>query len=302
MCGPRKRLFTVHNLTCPMRRIRLASCCRALRACTLSSSSLWGSVSPRLDSKPAYYDSLAAWLAAHKGGLQTLWFMSGSKGETAAAVVPRLLRSMAGGTLADLELRDVPAGADTQALAQLQLTRLRMVGCSSKALPSELAALPLAELELTVCPHLTTDAALAPLAHLRASLTSLKLQYCHMVGRIPAPLRALSTLRALELELNADRATMWPLPPPAPDAFAPPACLTALTSLKLWGWGFPVLPAELSAMHGLKVRTPAAYLPVNGKAGCCWTQLPGTLHAGVACAACPTSRLCLPSHRMPAGR
>jgi len=121
--------------TITRRRIRLASCCRALRARTLSSSLFWGWLFPKLDGKPpTYFDSLAAWLAAHKGGLHRLWLMPGRKDQVVAAAVPGLLHSMAGGTLAELELSNVPASAEMRALGRLQLTRLRVVGWDPQAL------------------------------------------------------------------------------------------------------------------------------------------------------------------------
>ncbi len=176
--------------------MRLTSCCRALRAGTLSNRRLWGSLQPDLCNKPsACFNSLAAWLAAHKSGLHTLWLDVNNRLERAvAAAVPGLLRSMAGGTLAALQLCRAPAGAGLQALGELQLTRLNMSECGTEALPDELVALPLAQLELTNCERLglKADSALAPLARLGASLTSLKLVHCGLAGRVPAPLRALS--------------------------------------------------------------------------------------------------------------
>jgi len=291
--------------TITRRRIRLASCCRALRSRTLTSSSLWGWLFPTLDGKPpASFDSLAAWLAAHKGGLHRLVLMPGRKDQVAAAAVPNLLHSMAGGTLAKLELSNVPAGADVRALGQLQLTRLRILSWGTKVLPAELASLPLAELDLGGCWHLNTDAALAPLAHLGASLTSLKMEHCRLAGRIPAPLRALSALCKLRLDVGEDWATVLQEPPPptAPDAFAPLACLSALTSLTLGGLGFCVLPTELSALPGLKVRM---WLP-DQRVACSFLVIVAARHT--ACRYClrhlpdnAPSRLCLPCHRVPSG-
>lgn len=184
------------------------------------------------------------------------------------SAVPHLLGSVGGGTLAALELAYVPADASLQALGQLrQLTRLSMRKCDIQALTAELAVLPLAELDLSSCERLgrSGDPAFGPLAHLAASLTSLKLIYCKVPGRIPAPLSALSALSALrKLELGVDASderaafSLAGPPPPAPDAFAPRACLSALTSLKLSGLGFQALPAELSALRGLQVSPPLA--------------------------------------------
>ncbi len=129
-----------------------------------------------------------------------------------------------------------------------------------------------ARLKLSGCPHLNTDAALAPLAHWGASLTSLMLMYCDLPGRLPAPLSALSALRSLVVDLEAERASklLHTSLPPAADAFAPLACLSALTRLVLYGGGCPVLPAELSTLHGLKVCMPAA---CSAGHCCTWTNV-----------------------------
>lgn len=100
-----------------------------------------------------------------------------------------------------------------------------------------------------------------------------------MAGAIPAPLGALSALRALKLRLAAASPSGEPLyyqahfkptyPPPPPGAFAPLSNLSALTSLALGGSCFPALPAELSALGGLKVSAllaPIALAP--GMHGC----------------------------------
>lgn len=187
----------------PPRRIRLTSCCRTLRARTLSSRHLWGSLQLNLYAMPpAYFDSLAAWLAAHKGGLHALHIAPSPQLKGEGAVVSRLLHSVVGGTLAALELSHMcmPGGA-LPALGQLQLTRLILPDSPLLALPAELAELPLAELSVCLWAGWSVAPALATLPRLAASLTLLKLEHHNTMGGIPTPMGTLSALRTLELKL-----------------------------------------------------------------------------------------------------
>lgn len=244
------------------RRVRLASCCRALRERTAASRGLWGDLKASLfDKSASWANSLALWLAAHKGGLASLQLsMYGAdigRGSEAEAA-QRLLSAMAGsGSLASLELEDLPGEADLSPLAQLPgLTSLTLDSCGLTTLPPQLASLPLADLKLTSCRQLERggNAGFEPLAALGGSLRRLRCTGSRL-ERAPAALAALSGLQELHLELDGGG---------EPSALADNDCcqalgrLTRLTRLTLGGRMLVRLPNELSALTGLKVRYAAS--------------------------------------------
>lgn len=207
--GPQQTGLLLFCLPSPLphRRILPTRCCHTLRARAAASRALWGDLRLKLWEKPAgWTDSLARWLAAHKGGLASVQLSMFDADTDEAEQEQCLLAAMAGGALASLHLSHVADDVDLGQLSLLPgLTYLELSHCGLEALPQQLATPPLAVLHLKFCTQLGAsgdiDAAFQPLAALGGSLRCLHL-YNVGLARMPAALRVLGALRELELSLE----------------------------------------------------------------------------------------------------